>query len=39
MEPKEKYIVKDAEHIDLYDRVDKIPFEKLESFFNDAFKK
>ncbi|MCI5812906.1 MAG: alpha/beta hydrolase [Lactobacillus sp.] len=38
-EPKEKYIVKDAEHIDLYDRVDKIPFEKLELFFNDAFKK
>jgi fermentation-respiration switch protein FrsA (DUF1100 family) len=38
-EPKEKYIVKDAEHIDLYDRVDKIPFDKLEAFFNDALKK
>ena len=23
----------DAEHIDLYDRVDRIPFDKLESFF------
>lgn len=32
-EPKEKYIVKNAEHIDLYDRVDKIPFDKLEMFF------
>lgn len=32
-EPKEKYIVKDAEHIDLYDRVDKIPFDKLTEFF------
>lgn len=32
-EPKEKFIVKDCEHIDLYDRVDKIPFDKLESFF------
>ena len=27
------FIVKDCEHIDLYDRVDKIPFDKLESFF------
>lgn len=35
-EPKELYIVPDAEHIDLYDRVDKIPFDKLESFFKDA---
>lgn len=32
-EPKELYVVTDAEHIDLYDRVDKIPFEKLELFF------
>lgn len=32
-EPKEKFIVKDCEHIDLYDRVDKIPFDKLEGFF------
>lgn len=32
-EPKELYVVKDAEHIDLYDRTDRIPFDKLESFF------
>lgn len=32
-DPKEKYIVKDCEHIDLYDRVDKIPFDKLTDFF------
>lgn len=34
-EPKEKYIVKDCEHINLYDRVEKIPFDKLESFFKE----
>ena len=38
-EPKEKYIVKDAEHIDLYDRVDKIPFAKLEDFFKKNLNK
>ena len=32
-EPKELYVVEDAEHIDLYDRVDRIPFNKLEEFF------
>ncbi len=32
-DPKELYVVEDAEHIDLYDRVDRIPFDKLESFF------
>lgn len=37
-EPKELYIVPDAIHIDLYDKVDKIPFDKMESFFNEAFK-
>ena len=37
-EPKELYIVPDAEHIDLYDQVDKIPFDKLESFFKDSLK-
>lgn len=36
-EPKELYIVPDAIHIDLYDQVDKIPFEKMETFFNEAF--
>ncbi|GMM13281.1 hypothetical protein LABF186_03950 [Lactobacillus amylovorus subsp. animalium] len=37
-EPKEEYIVKDAEHIDLYDQVDKIPFDKFESFFKENLK-
>lgn len=32
-EPKELYVVKGARHIDLYDRKDLIPFDKLESFF------
>ncbi|MDO4302056.1 MAG: alpha/beta hydrolase [Clostridia bacterium] len=36
-EPKELYVVPDAEHIDLYDDVTKIPFDKLELFFKDAF--
>lgn len=36
-EPKELYVVKDAEHIDLYDRTDRIPFEKLEKFFKTNF--
>ena len=33
-EPKEIYVVEDAEHIDLYDRRDRIPFGKLTEFFN-----
>lgn len=37
-EPKELYTVADAEHIDLYDRTDRIPFDKLERFFHDALK-
>lgn len=36
-EPKELYVVPDANHVDLYDRTDKIPFDKLESFFNKAW--
>lgn len=36
-EPKELYIVPDAEHIDLYDDTEKIPFDKLEMFFKEAF--
>jgi fermentation-respiration switch protein FrsA (DUF1100 family) len=27
-------IVPGANHVDLYDRVDLIPFDKLQSFFN-----
>ena len=34
-EPKELYVVDDCEHIDLYDRTDRIPFDKLESFFKE----
>lgn len=32
-EPKELYYVAGAGHVDLYDRVELIPFDKLESFF------
>ncbi|NUE67027.1 alpha/beta hydrolase [Snodgrassella sp. ESL0253] len=32
-EPKELYYVKNAGHVDLYDRVNLIPFDKLVSFF------
>lgn len=35
-EPKELYVVPDANHVDLYDQTDKIPFDKIESFFMDA---
>lgn len=34
-EPKEMFVVKDAEHIDLYDRLDRIPFDKLAAFFSE----
>lgn len=37
-EPKEWYVVPHARHIDLYDRMDKIPFDKLEKFFNENLK-
>jgi hypothetical protein len=37
-EPKELCIVPNANHIDLYDQTDKIPFDKIESFFKDALK-
>ena len=33
-EPKELVWVRGAGHVDLYDRVDLIPFDKLASFFN-----
>lgn len=32
-EPKELYVVPNAGHVDLYDKTDLIPFNKLESFF------
>ena len=33
-EPKELFLVPGAGHVDLYDRVSLIPWEKLQSFFN-----
>lgn len=37
-EPKELMIIPNTVHVDLYDKLDKIPFEKLESFFNQYLK-
>lgn len=37
-QPKELYYVKDAGHVDLYDRVNLIPFQKLTSFFEKNLK-
>ena len=33
-EPKELMIIDGADHVDLYDQVDIIPFDKLEAFFS-----
>lgn len=35
---KELLIVKDANHVDLYDNLEKIPFDKIESFFKEYLK-
>lgn len=37
-EPKELFLVKNAGHVDLYDRVDLIPFSKLDNFFSKYLK-
>lgn len=37
-QPKELYIVNGANHVDLYDQVDKIPFGKIEQFFKTNLK-
>ncbi len=37
-EPKELYIVPNAGHVDLYDRLELIPFDKLTSFFTQYLK-
>lgn len=37
-EPKELVIIPDADHVDLYDNMEKIPFEKLEHFFKQNLK-
>ncbi|MBA9858340.1 alpha/beta hydrolase [Ralstonia insidiosa] len=36
--PKEFVIVPDADHVDLYDRLEKIPFDRLEAFFRQNLK-
>lgn len=38
VEPKELIIIPGANHVDLYDREDVIPFDKLESFFTKYLK-
>ncbi|MBP3847697.1 alpha/beta hydrolase [bacterium] len=35
---KELYIVKDANHVDLYDNTDKIPFDKIADFYYENLK-
>lgn len=37
-EPKELVIVPNADHVDLYDKKDKIPFDKIEIFFKENLK-
>ncbi|WEK71165.1 MAG: alpha/beta hydrolase [Candidatus Chryseobacterium colombiense] len=37
-EPKELMIISNAVHTDLYDKVDVIPFDKLETFFKEHLK-
>jgi hypothetical protein len=37
-EPKELMIIKGANHVDLYDRMDKIPFDKITAFFKTNLK-
>jgi hypothetical protein len=37
-EPKELVIVPNAGHVDLYDKTDLIPFDKLEGFFKTNLK-
>ncbi len=37
-QPKELLIIKGANHVDLYDQVDKIPFDKMADFFGKNLK-
>jgi len=37
-QPKELVIVPNAGHVDLYDKTDLIPFDKLEAFFTKHLK-
>ena len=36
---KELLIIKGANHVDLYDNFDKIPFDKIEKFYNKYLNK
>lgn len=36
--PKELVIIPDADHVDLYDNLKKIPFDRLETFFKSSLK-
>ena len=36
--PKDLMIINDANHVDLYDRMDKIPFDKISEFFGKNLK-
>jgi uncharacterized protein len=35
-QPKELIVIKDANHVDLYDRMDKIPFDAIAAFFDKS---
>lgn len=37
--PKELLIVPEADHVDLYDQMEKIPFDKLTEFFSKNLKR
>lgn len=37
-EPKQKVIIENATHTDLYDNMEKIPFDKIAAFFNSNLK-
>lgn len=37
-QPKELMIIKNADHVDLYDRMDKIPFDVMSGFFSKHLK-
>lgn len=37
-QPKELLIVKNSNHVDLYDRLDKIPFDRISDFFGKNLK-
>lgn len=37
-EPKELMIIEGANHVDLYDQMDKIPFDRMAEFFSEHLK-